>query len=403
MRIVILTETFDKNMGYLGNMLPRYLVRFGVEVHLVTLDLPPYYQIKDFKETYSAFIGAREMKAGSVESYDGYTLHIMAHRRLLGYMRMEGLWKKLRTIRPDIVYSQAAIGWIPLHAALLKPLLGYKLFTGSHTTASTFPLARNTMRSRYRERIQCFFTRFIPGRLVSLASQICYGPTKDCAEIAWRFFGVQRNKVKVLHLGVDTDFFFPVSTDLLVEERKQLRRELGFSDDDIVCVYSGKMTEVKNALILAEAIDRLRSEGYPYRGLLIGDGVQKKQISEHDACVVLDFMPYQMLAGYYRASDIGVWPTNESISMLDAAACGIPLIVSDGIIYREHVDGNGLVYHMNSLEDLAGTLLLLRDPAERVRLGSAGAEKMVRDFSWAVIARRRLNDFESALRIENNV
>jgi glycosyltransferase involved in cell wall biosynthesis len=83
--------------------------------------------------------------------------------------------------------------------------------------------------------------------------------------------------------------------------------------------------------------------------------------------------------------------------MLDAAACGIPLIVSDGIVYRDHVEGNGLVYKMNDLDNLVDTLLSLRDSAERHRLGSFGAEKMLRDFSWESVAKRRINDYEAAL------
>ena len=397
MRIVILSETFVKNMSYLGCMLPKYLSRCGADVHFLALDLPPYYYMEDYKEIYSHFSGLSASFPGNIETFDGYTIHTLPHKKLFGYVYMKEELKKLKQLSPDIVYSLSAIGWLPLVAALARPFIGYKLFTGSHTTTSSFPLARKKVPIWNRERIKCFCMRYIPGRLVSLASEKCYGPTKDCAEIAWRFFGVQRKKVEVIHLGVDTDYFYPINSDILAEERKQLRSQLSFSEDEIVCVYSGKMTEAKNAVILAKAIDRLRSEGYPFRGLFIGNGVQRDMIARHNSSVVLDFMPYQKLASYYRAADIGVWPTDESTSMLDAAACGIPLIVSDGIVYREHVDGNGLVYHMNNLDDLFRTLLLLRDSEKRKRLGYFGAEKMGRDFSWESIARRRLKDYELAL------
>ncbi len=397
MRIVILTETFGRNMSYIESMLPKYLERCGTEVHVLTLDLPPYYYLKDFKETYSKFIGLTTPAPGNIEIIDGYTLHTLPHKKLLGYVYMKGVWKRLKELSPDIVYSVAAIGWLPMFAALARPFIGYKLFIGSHTTASTFPLASKRVPIWNKERLKCFFMRFIPGRLVSLASVKCYGPTKDCAEIAWRFFGVQRKKVEILHLGVDTDYFFPSDTDILHEERKRLRNDLGFNENEIVCVYSGKMTAEKNAVILTKAIERLRSEGHPYRGLFIGNGVQKDLIAGQRSCVVLDSMPYQSLSSYYRAADIGVWPTNESTSMLDAAACGIPLIVSDGIVYREHVDGNGLIYKMNNLEDLVKKLLALRKTETRKLLGDAGALKMARNFTWESIARRRLEDFKAAL------
>ncbi|NVN92177.1 MAG: glycosyltransferase family 4 protein [Desulfuromonadales bacterium] len=403
MKIVILTETFGKNMSYLGSMLPKYLVRGGADVHVLTLELSPYYYMKDYQDTYSKFNRQTDLIDCPVEVYDGYTIHTLPHKKLFGYVYMKGELKKLRELSPDIVYSLTAIGWLPLIAALARPIIGYKLFTGSHTTASTFPMAHKKIPIWNKERLKCFFMRFIPGRIVSLASEKCYGPTKDCAEIAWRFFGVQRRKVEVLHLGVDTDYFFPVNSSILLNERMRLRSELGFCKDEIVCVYSGKMTEVKNAVILAKAIDRLRSEGYPYRGLFIGDGVQKEEIARHDSCVVLDFMPYQSLARYYRAADIGVWPTNESTSTLDAAACGLPLVVSDGIVYREHVEGNGLVCKMNNLEDLVNTLHAYLDPKTRKQLGDAGALKMARHFSWESVAKRRLGDFGVALNSRKHI
>lgn len=402
MKIVILSETFSDNMGYIGNMLPRYLARLGAEVHMITLDLPSYYQLKDFKETYHEFIGMG-LKAGSVKEHDGYYLHVLAHRRLAGYMCMPGLSKKLREIKPDVVYSLASIGWIALQASLLKPILGFKLFTGSHNAASTFKLAQMNLPFWHPAMLRCFLTRFIPGRFVSIMTEKCYGPTKDCAEIAWRFYGVERHKVEVLFLGVDSDCFFPITSIENAEERKQLRKDLGYGDDDIVCVYSGKMTEEKNAVILAKAIQKLCEAGYSYRGLFIGAGAQKDSIRSYNESTVIDFMPYQNLGRYYRAADIGVWPTNESTSMLDAAACGLPLIVSDGIVYREHVEGNGLVYRMNDVDDLICKLLLLNSKEERRSLGSFGAKKMSEKFSWELIARRRLEDMKLSLSTHLNV
>jgi glycosyltransferase involved in cell wall biosynthesis len=396
MRIVILSETFAKDMGYLGSMLPKYLARLRMDVHVIAMDLMPYYQREDFRETYERIASSKELVPGYMKEIDGYTLHIVRHRKVLGYMKMQGMFEKLNALRPNVVYSMAAIGWIPLDAAFYKLLLGYKLFTGSHTTASSFPLAKRRAHLWDRERIKCLITRAVPGRLVSLVSEKCYVPTSDCAEIAWRFFGVQRHKVKVMHLGVDTDFFRPVVSKADEKERKSLREQLGFEEDDIVCIYTGKMTEDKNALLLAQAVDKLRSLGVPFRGLFIGEGMQKGELMKSKVSEVLNFMPYYKLPAYYRASDIAIWPTNESTSMLDAAACGIPIIVSDGIFYREHVNGNGLVYRMNDLDDLVNKLQSLRDSLERKRLGEAGAEKMAKYFSWQSVAKRRLKDFAAS-------
>jgi len=211
MRLVLLSETFSKKMGYLQNTLPKYLARLGVDVHVITMNLPPYYQINSLNQTYAKFAGADELVPGSVEAHDGYTLHVLGHKRVFGYMRMVGLSAKLRSLQPDIVQTSSSIGWIAQDAALGKVLLGYKLFTGSHTHASVFPLANRHLPRLSPTRLRCIATRTIPGFIVSLASEKCYVTASDCGDVAARFFGVQEDKIAISALGVDTDIFQPIS------------------------------------------------------------------------------------------------------------------------------------------------------------------------------------------------
>ena len=394
MRIAFLTETFSPKMGYIQNVLPKYLARCGAEVHVISMDLSPYHDLAGSKKIFQGFTEAPV--PGCVEEIDGFHLHVLGHRMSCGYPRMTGLSEKLASIRPDIVQCQASIGWIPLDAARNKLRLGYKLFSGNHNAMSTARPGLGIDGSILR-RGKAIVTRFLPGRLASYFTERCYAVTCDCAEIAWRYYGVQKHKVVTMHLGVDTEYFFPVRSAAAQEERASLRRELGFAAEDVVCVYSGKMTEEKNARIVGQAVNRIREKGIPYSAVFIGNGAQKEGIRAMAHCRVLDFMHFSKLAPYYRASEIGVWPTNESSSMLDAAACGIPLIISDGVVYRDHVDGNGLVYHQNDLDDLISKLLELQSPERRKQLGERGAEKMLQDFSWDSVARRRLAHYSEAL------
>jgi glycosyltransferase involved in cell wall biosynthesis len=402
MRVVLISEAFSKNMGYLGNMLPRYLSRLGLDVHLVTTDLPIYYQMKDFKETYGGFSGAAVQSSGTVETYDGYMLHRLAHKRILGYTRIVGLWEKLRTLRPDVVQCLPAIGWIPLDAALAQPFLGYKLFTGSHTTASIFPLANRQVPIWDKEFLRNTIARAIPGRFISLFTEKCYGATTDCADIAVRFFGVQKHKIDVCPLGVDTEIFKPIKDDADYRVRSELRQRLGFTDSDIVCIYTGRFSEDKNPLLLAKAVERLVAMEEPFRGLFVGNGVQVAEIKSSPGCVVHPFVPVDELGSFFRAADIGVWPTQESTSMLDAAACGRPIVVNDTLVAVESVQGNGITYKLNDVDDLVRALRSLHDPKVRERLGSAGAQKMAHNYSWDAIAKRRLQDYEAALASRRN-
>ncbi len=177
-----------------------------------------------------------------------------------------------------------------------------------------------------------------------------------------------------------------------------MRQRLGFSEPDIVCIYTGRLGEDKNPLLLAKAVAQLVAAGEPFRGLFVGNGVQAQAIQSCSGCVTHPFVPVRELGNLYRAADIGVWPTQESTSMLDAAACGLPIVANDTMTAPERLEGNGLAYKLNDVRDLVRALREIRDQEIRGRLGSYGVQKMARDFSWESVARRRLQDYEAVLR-----
>src|SRR5581483_7421014 len=356
--------------------------RLGVDVHYIATNLPVYHKSRDARSAYSQFSADSTMTPGKSERYDGYTVHCLPHRYVAGVPMFTGLLEKLREIGPDVVQLFINAGWAPLQTAAAKLALGFSLFSAAHTTVSIFPLARRAARLWDRERIANLITRAIPGRVVSVFTERCYAATTDCAEVATRFYGMPEDKVVVVPLGVDTQNFYPVRTDEDRQRRAELRGQLGFTDAELVCIYTGQFTEAKNPLVLARAITMLRAEQMPVRGLFIGNGPQNDQIAACEGCTVLPFRPHRELPPYYRAAEIGVWPTQESMSMLDAAACGLPIIVNDTLLAKERIDGNGITYRLNDSADLAARIRILSDPGYRHQLGSIGSRRMAELFSW---------------------
>jgi glycosyltransferase involved in cell wall biosynthesis len=285
-----------------------------------------------------------------------------------------------------------------LEAALAQPLSGYRLFTGTHQTASIFSPAVKQSRRWSLRRLASDIRRAVPGRIVSLFTEKCYAATVDCGDIAAKYYGVPGAQIEVCSLGVDTDIFFPANANVdTLASRESKRRALGFGAGELVCVYSGRMNTEKNPLLLAQAVAQLRSRGEPFRALFVGHGTQAKEIGACDGCVVHGFVPVADLPPFYRAADIGVWPAYESMSMMDAAACGIPIVVSDTVLATERFAGNGLTYRLGDMGSLVETLSRLRDPELRRRLGEFGATKMAANFSWTAIAHRRIADYERSL------
>jgi glycosyltransferase involved in cell wall biosynthesis len=356
-----------------------------------------YFNSATYKEIYEPFIGPGVVSCG-VKEFDGYTLHRLPYAQWRGQLYIKGLLRRLFAIQPQIVQTFDVLSLTTYEAALAKPFLGFKLFLESHMHASVFHPA--TRRGGIRERFNWLVYGATIGHLVSSLSEKCYPISIDAADVAVRFFGVERRKVNICSLGVDTDLFRQASDEASQRVRLQLRQQLGFSESDIVCIYTGRFSKDKNPLCLAQAIGSLVAHGEPFRGLFVGSGTQADVVAIRacPGCVVHPFVPVLELPPFYWAADIGVWPKQESTSQLDAAACGLPIILSNRVQVRERTDGNGLTYDEGDVFDLAQTIRMLADPNLRRRMGDIGSRKMQEHFSWDCIARRRVQDYEAALR-----
>jgi phosphatidyl-myo-inositol alpha-mannosyltransferase len=105
---------------------------------------------------------------------------------------------------------------------------------------------------------------------------------------------------------------------------------------------------------------------------------------------------------YYSSADLYLCPTEIAsfgVTLLEAMACGTPMIVADNVGYRSVVDGGAeaLVVPKNDPAIWAeATIALLGDAGRRAAMGRAGLEKAAR-FAWPRIARAELAVYERVL------
>jgi glycosyltransferase involved in cell wall biosynthesis len=395
MRIAVVSIFYSEGMGYTENCLPKALAAQGHDVHLVASVFNVYGNQADYANTYEDFLGPNVVSPGT-STVDGYQVHRLEAKVIGGYVKTLGLASKIREIAPDVVHSLEIASLQTYELALQKRFRGFALFCETHQHLSVVkPFLRQP--GRLVRKAIYRITRTLPTRIASIAVEKCYAIAPDCAEVAVRFYGVPPHKVKLQSLGADTELFHPVETETDIAARSDLRRALGFTDDQIVCVYSGRFSQDKNPLVLARAIDVLHDRDQRFQGLFIGEGVQKPEIATCRHSRIVPFMKHRTLAEHYRASDIAVWPTQESMSMLDAAASGLPIVVSNTVGEVERVNGSGRMYEENDVESLVTVLSSLAAPAERRRLGAAGRLKMLDGFNWVCYARSVETDYYDAL------
>lgn len=392
MKIVILSIWYSEKMGYVENLLSKALASLGHEVHVITSTAQVYYNEPNYDIIYKPYLGERIQKE-SVKEIDGFKLHRLPFLEIGNKIVIKQLGAKLKEIKPDIVQAFDAFSFLTLQGAFYKPILGYKFFTANHIVASVFPLYSNSKVNLFK-RLVFYLTRTIPGRICSWSTSICYPATIDAMEIAVKYYGVQKKKVKQAYLGVDTDIFHPKKES---DGSSEVRKQLEIKESELLCIYTGRFTEGKNPLCLAKAVDKLVEMNEPFKALFLGDGPQVDEIKKMKACIVHDFVPYQELSKYYQIADIGVWPRQESTSMLDATASGLPIIISDRVQAKERVDGNGLIYTENDVDSLIESLLKLKDEELRAKLANNGVNKIKNKYSWIKIAIERVKDYNSFL------
>ena len=399
LKIVIVVIWFSEKMGYAESKLAEAYAAMGHDVHVVSANIRPYYNSDFYKDVYEDYIGPPVFEAGTYK-IDNYTLHALKHRKLGRFTVLCGLENKLKELAPDIVQCFDMLEYSTMQIIRAKIFYGcsFKLFSGNHIVKSVFAPARPGY--PFWKKV-LWHLRTIPRvKLVNHYMEKCYSATVDGQEIAEKFLGVSKSKSDMHPLGVDSKTFMPFIPDSHQKERQVLRKKLGIGQADILCVYTGRFVEGKMPFVLAEAIDKLQGKRQDIKALFIGNGPEEaiNRIKNSKGCSIHDFMPSNELPPFYRAADIGVWPAQESLSMLDAVSCGIPIIVSDRLKAVERVEGNGLTYEQGSAEALALQIENLADNAKlRIKLGKYGAEKIRTLFSWEIMAKKKIDDYMNSL------
>jgi len=160
---------------------------------------------------------------------------------------------------------------------------------------------------------------------------------------------------------------------------------VALSDDDhvssLASFYQGKIRRTDHYM------DHLRKQLSP---------AEWKQVN------LLGSVPHSGVADHYRNADVfvftSVWDEPFGIPMIEAMACGVPVVAARGGAVPEIVeDGEtGLLVERGDAADLAeGILRLLGDHDLRDSMGQAGRERVLGHFTWDRIAESLLNEYEN--------
>jgi glycosyltransferase involved in cell wall biosynthesis len=206
---------------------------------------------------------------------------------------------------------------------------------------------------------------------------ICYTPVER--DLLVSEFGVHPDGIAVIPNGVNTDVFRP-------DESKR-------DDEYHRLLWVGRYVKGKGIEFLIHAAAELVGDVPDLRLTLVGEGPEEAEIRQLATELRLDghieylpFMPYdQMPAQYLRAEMLVLPSLHEGVprTMLEAMACGRPVVISEFDHLRDLVNGGGLMFPKGNVGALAGAIRsLIEHPDEADELGRRGRETIIRKNSW---------------------
>ena len=218
---------------------------------------------------------------------------------------------------------------------------------------------------------------------VIFVSQIAAAEAKD--------MGLESEKVRIMPVAIETDFFKPL------DKKLDLRKELGLNSDKII-LFIGRINFAEKGVgYLVEALPKVLNSGIDANLVIVGGGETgrlEKLIADlkiKDKVVLAGKQPFAELVKYINASDVfvvpSVWLETFGQVTIEAMACGVPVVTSDaGASPDINIDGQtGFVVPAKDSERLAEAIVkLLKDDGLRVKMGQAARERVLNNYTYQV-------------------
>ena len=217
----------------------------------------------------------------------------------------------------------------------------------------------------------------------------------DCSrqDIA-RDFGIQPAGIGIVHNGIDTDEFMPISA----VKRSPMKLMATASAD----------APLKGLRYLLRAYAALLKKHPDLELLLVskpkpGGKTERlvRYLGIQDRVQFVSGISTAQMVHYYAEATIAVVPSvyeGFGLPAGEAMACGVPVVSTDGGALPEVVGDAGVIVPAKSVDALAGAIDdLLQNPIRRDVLGAKGRERILDKFCWNVCAGQMVDYYEQVL------
>jgi glycosyltransferase involved in cell wall biosynthesis len=212
--------------------------------------------------------------------------------------------------------------------------------------------------------------------------------------------GIDPRKVFPIHNGFDPGLFQPVrDPDRLRAVREKYHLPQRF------ILWCGQIESRKNVARLLRAYARIKDE-FPHQLVLAGEQRWStrtelqvmQELHLEDRVQFPGWIDHGDLPAVYSLADLFAFPSlyeGFGIPLIEAMACGCPIVTADTCAPPEVLDGSGYLVDPLDVEEIAaGMRKVLLDPELRAGMIARGIERS-KAFSWDKCARQVLAVFDS--------
>ncbi|MCJ8168340.1 glycosyltransferase family 4 protein [Atopomonas sediminilitoris] len=334
---ICLSSHYTEGMTYQDNQLPDQNAKDGHEV-IVVSDCYQYEGarlVKVPEEDRRLPSGVRLVRfAYDFMVNEIFTSKVRKSRKLYGFLCLE---------MPDVILFHGVAGWEMLSVARYKrahPEI--KLYIDSHEdfhNSGTFWLSRIL---QYR-----IFNRFLVKKIYSAVDKFLY-LSLESKDFLREMYGLDENSMEFYPLGGNV-----IPRVKKLEYGELIRKQHGFSREDVIIVHSGKLEPGKRTADLITAFSKVSSP--KLKLIIIGSipedqqGVLMSLISRDENILYLGWKPGDELVAYLCAADLYFQPGTQSATMQNAICCGTPIALYPYTSHEPYMRGNG--YFVSCVSD----------------------------------------------------
>ncbi|HJO02076.1 MAG: glycosyltransferase family 4 protein [Candidatus Woesearchaeota archaeon] len=392
MKIVHLMGYFVPELGYQEYYLAKKHKQMGHDVYVVASDLLyPFPNIETILKEAGIKNTSRKRKPG-FSVVDGIKVYRLKHLfEYSDFILVKGLKQILIEIKPDIVFAHESRQGLPALAAYYKNKIGYKLVVDQHDfyhKIPNYPWWKKLLRfSDY-----FLFRKFIVNYSLKRADKIV-AVTQQTKDFLVKIQKINPKNVSLISLGVDIDFF-----KFDNKSRAGIRKRFKMKNSDIVLIFSGTIVRRKGIELLLEALSEMKNKNLKL--MIVGGGdvdymsdlkALTKKLNIENKTIFTGFVKKDNVKDYFSAADIGIWPGNNSVSIMEAMACKLPIVMVDLQLGHLVNYNNGLKFPQHSKEKLKQALEKLIRNDLRIKMANNSVNAIKKYYSYDTIAKRFLN------------